>query len=658
MRKIMLLAVLITLIMSSINVFAINPDKNIQITEENENINFSEATITTEGEYINLKIAETQNMITSAGCPMLPVYKKELIFPLGTKILEVECIPQDLFEKEIDSKVKIASKLVPKIKLNKLSITDNDILDSYELKDFYTQSDFYPTNWYDYKISTGLKNGVRVLYLTMSIYPVRYMPSEDKIIQAKNFDLNIKYETPKSIFKTFDEEFDMVIITPSLFSDLLTDFVAHKNKYGIKTFVKTTEEIYNSYSGIDKAEKIKYFIKDAIETWNITYVLLMGGRYEQTLEWYLPSRYSNLEVDREEKVWDPVFLSDLYFADVYRYNESSAQYEFCSWDSDGDGLFAEWPYHEKPIDIVDFYPDVYVGRLPCRKISEVKVILDKIIEYERETYGSLWFKKMILIGGDTFPYNNPYFEGELETALGGSYVEPLGFSLVKIWASNLELSRQSDVVEAINEDGAGFLYFSGHANPMAWSTHPANDESWIDGLYNWAMYFLRNVHKYPVCVVGGCHNSQFDVTLANIKKGIDAQGVDYFSSDVTEDSGAFWKAEWSPHCWSWNLVRQKNAGAIACIGNTGLGYGGDNLSCTEVADGWIASHFFKVYAEQSVIGNHNLGMIHSQTIIDYINWFTSGSSDDTWDYQDGKTVEGWVLIGDPSLRIGGYPPSS
>jgi len=64
------------------------------------------------------------------------------------------------------------------------------------------------------------------------------------------------------------------------------------------------------------------------------------------------------------------------------------------------------------------------------------------------------------------------------------------------------------------------------------------------------------------------------------------------------------------------------------------------------------THFFKVYSELQGLGNCTLGMIHSGTINDYITKFNPNK-----DYHelDRKTVEQWVLLGDPSLIIGGNP---
>ena len=103
------------------------------------------------------------------------------------------------------------------------------------------------------------------------------------------------------------DEYDMVIIAPSLFSEALHQLIDHKISLGIQTFLKTMEEIYKEYKGRDNAEQIKYFIKDAVEKYGITYVLLIGGlnsliwaerrddTNQGTKHWHVPVRYSNLD---------------------------------------------------------------------------------------------------------------------------------------------------------------------------------------------------------------------------------------------------------------------------------------------------------------------------------------------------------------------------
>jgi len=192
-----------------------------------------------------------------------------------------------------------------------------------------------------------------------------------------------------------NDEYDMVIIAPEKFSSAIQPLIDHKNSYDIQTILKTTEEIYGEYEGRDEAEQVKYFIKDAIELYDIKYVLLVGGRQGQRFRWYVPYRFSNVDDGLIHKQ----FLSDLYFADIYKENG-----DFEDWDSNGNGIFAEWYTDDSsPTDIMDLKPDVAVGRLPCRYKNEVVSIVEKIIDYENNAFGKPWSNRALLIGGDTNP---------------------------------------------------------------------------------------------------------------------------------------------------------------------------------------------------------------------------------------------------------------
>ena len=101
-----------------------------------------------------------------------------------------------------------------------------------------------------------------------------------------------------------DEEYDLVIISPDVFSSDFQLLIDHKNSLNVRTILKTTEDIYDGFNGRDQPEQIKYFIKYAIETWNIGYVMLVGGAE------LLPARITNVYYQYDYKTyWN--FLSDL-----------------------------------------------------------------------------------------------------------------------------------------------------------------------------------------------------------------------------------------------------------------------------------------------------------------------------------------------------------
>ena len=66
---------------------------------------------------------------------------------------------------------------------------------------------------------------------------------------------------------------------------------------------------------------------------------------------------------------------------------------------------------------------------------------------------------------------------------------------------------------------------------------------------------INNGHKQPIILVGGCHNSQYNVSLSNIFRDIKEYGLkNYLFSRV-------YYMEWIPKCWSWWLTSKEDGGA-------------------------------------------------------------------------------------------------
>ncbi|HIG99518.1 MAG TPA: hypothetical protein HA258_02950 [Thermoplasmata archaeon] len=438
--------------------------------------------------------------------------------------------------------------------------------------------------------------------------------------------------------------YDLLIIAPKKYADALQPLIAHKNRVGIKTNLVTLNDVYHQmfWYGRDQQEKIKYFIKTAKETWGITYVMLVGD-FET-----IPIRYV-YNADNNTGWDEPCFISELYYADLYDKNHS-----FSSWDSSNNGIYGEWYGQTARDQGIDLYPDVYVGRLACINEAEVRVMVRKIITYETTAHGQDWFHRFVVVAGDTYPESlNPNWTGnEGEQNTQDAINNMSGFEPVKLWMSDNSFTGPRDVIRAIN-NGCGFLLFEGHANAFSWSTHPTNEpHTWINGLNTVTMDLLRNKKMLPVCIVGGCHNNEFDVTPMNILKGVKEQGLRYFSSR-TSPSGLFWHYTWIRECWGWKLTRMSNTGSIATIGCTGLGMSKEDKESFSGAGDYLEPTFFYEYG---VNGTTILGKAWGNAITDYLNkypidWNTPAAKDSAI---DAKTVQQWALLGDPSLKIGGY----
>ena len=469
-----------------------------------------------------------------------------------------------------------------------------------------------------------------IIIVILTNFPTTALQSKPSLKERNITTCNeSKDETTSAIY-------DLLIISPRIFSKHLQPLVFHKNKHNVKTVLIETEEIYNQifWRGRDKAEKIKYFIKDSIENWGIKYVLLVGGRKDQSAveTYWVPVRYSHLErrylKENGKIIPESKFLTDLYFADIF-----DSEGNFSSWDDNNNGIFGEWYLNESAEDIPDLYPDVFVGRLPCRSVLEVKIMVKKIIKYETGKRPDSWFKKMIVVAGDTYPDKTEYYDGEVYTQKGLDMMSD--FEPVKLWASDGSLKNWVDVVKAMNK-GCGFIWFSGHGNHVSWATHPPNDNSsWIHIMKLWQMLFLFNGEKLPVCISGsGCYNNMFNVSLLSVP-------VPHIYNLST------------PRCWGWALTRKICGGSIATIASTALSYESPDIDSGVGGCELLDLGFFKEYGLNDIhVLGECWGKSASQFLDDHpINWSDNSS---TGDALIVKNVEQWLLIGDPSLKIGGY----
>ena len=107
----------------------------------------------------------------------------------------------------------------------------------------------------------------------------------------------------------------------------------------------------------------------------------------------------------------------------------------------------------------------------------------------------------------------------------------------------------------------------------------------------------------------------------------------------------------TPECFSWTFVRMPRQGAIATIGNTGLGYGVPGKEClVEGLDGGICIQFFKNYSKEYT---NNEGVAYLGDV--YLNAQRAYHNEFDMEFLDhAKSLTQWVLLGDPSLRVGGY----
>jgi hypothetical protein len=151
---------------------------------------------------------------------------------------------------------------------------------------------------------------------------------------------------------------------------------------------------------------------------------------------------------------------------------------------------------------------------------------------------------------------------------------------------------------------------------------------------------LNNFGMYPICILNECIHGKFDVGINNyINVILRKTGYNIFDC--------------IPECLAWRLIREENAGAIATITNTNICYGSfgdiDNngiLDDAEKYGGYLGVECFRLSGQENI---EVLGDIHKLAVSNYIDNFPVQS-----DNLHCKSVMEFILIGDPSLKIGGY----
>lgn len=620
-------------------------------------LSFDEPSFVDDGPTLEVVMKGAPACVYSIGQPVLPMYTTTLQLPFGSTICDVTIRFDEVHTILLQKKITSApSPLTQGRPSEYTDVSPHGEMTSVE--------ECYPSEWMRYSTGGGLNdNDDHVTFFTIQVFPVRYTQGTDILLYLDSCDITMTYAPPSSSPFPANVINDLVIICPSNFVRPLKRLAEHKNTNGVHTQIMTLEEIYRSYSGYDHPEQIKYFIKDCVEDWGTTYVLLVGGLKSHLIgnprdgintgscDWHLPVRYTNLWDD--DVLYDPGFISDLYYADLY-----DGEGNFCNWNSINDGVFGGWSHRASrnppnyPSDEIDFYPDIYLGRLPCRNVIEVATIVHKIIAYESKPADPSWFKKIVVVGGD--PYDDQgtnILEGEVIGEKVLSYMS--GFGQRALFASNRHSNTRytpetHNIVREINE-GCGFLFLDGHGGPYWWNTFwPGDFDDLIPkgGLSVYQFPLLKNREKLPVCVIGGCHSNLFNVS--------------FFTTITDPVNRHFMWSNGIPvlECWGWSLTVKQNGGAIATIGNTGLGYeasgevgdlDGDGINdpdCVEALIGYLETQFFKGYSKNHI---DILGKTICHAINEYLTIYPGMEG-----WSDAKTLEQWVLFGDPTLKIGGY----
>ncbi len=327
----------------------------------------------------------------------------------------------------------------------------------------YASRSPYPQRWYDAKDTFQMRDDT---ILPLWINPVRYQPAIGELELLERIELRLTWpempaESLKSAVKHDSPSFDRLvsqivinpppqealdhttksgegylIITPDEFESALTDFVSMKRSQEYSVEVTLLSEI-PGFDGVANGEvndilAIQNFIKSIVPP--PVYLLLVGDTN------LLPAPAGDITG----------LKTDLYYGTLGDEN--------------------------------DYVPDIHIGRLPARSVSDVVNMVNKLVAYSNGGYQDWHAAAAFISTCDTKKYdedtwNYQIAEGSHNYVIDhhtaplefpGDFPEdenPLGGD--QLYCVTNE-AKESDIISRL-DTGRGLITYSGHGSEIAWA---------------------------------------------------------------------------------------------------------------------------------------------------------------------------------------------
>jgi hypothetical protein len=525
------------------------------------------------------------------GEPLLPVYSLEMLLPQGEEVARVIANISEIEEIRIDARLACAGRQARLSRTGPLETTLPD-------ESIYAGAGAFPGERAVH-VTTQTYRGYNIAFI--NIYPVAYVPAEDRLLSAGTIEVVIETApsprmltrsmatlrrgvdkdaaamsrmvnddgaaasytaaAPFPIFSGFvepDDTYPYVIITTYPLRGLFEPLKAYKDSTGLRTKIVHVGEINAYYSGIDRQEKIRNFIKDAYANWETEYVLLGADN-----EWiYHRGLYAATSGESDLDI-----ASDLYYGALDG-----------NWNDDGDAYWGE-PGEE------DLIPEVAVGRLAVGDTSEVVNFVNKILKYERAPVSAQIQSAVMLgeiIAGATYgaDYMNETRDGSSSHGYTTSGLNG-GFAADTLYDRDYFPAEwdKGDLLLLLN-GGRHLVNHIGHCNLYDALKLSADDvdTSFTNG---------GDTTTYFILYTQGCYAGSFD--------NRDIDGTTLFDDCIGE-----------------RFTYNEN-GAVAFIGNTRFGY--YSAGSTRGASQYFDRQFFDAVFSEGIT---TIGRAHDDSRVDNI----------------------------------------
>ncbi|MFH1842560.1 MAG: C25 family cysteine peptidase, partial [bacterium] len=343
------------------------------------------------------------------GRPDLPAKIFAVAVPPGARVTEVTCDAGEGIELP-------GSYQVPPVRLPRVVGEENPVAYARDLRTYqdnyaavYGSNDPYPSEPGEWVRTAGYR---KYDLVDVRISPFAYSPQSGALVLYPRVTVNVHYVLPgtplaeparvdsllrtertaRDIIVNYDQAqawysggrksrtiglYDFVIITLDSLTTAVQPLVDWETAKGRTVNVVTTSWINTNYTGYDLAEKMRNFLREKYPSgqWGIEDVLLVG-HYDD-----VPMRRCAQDIGYGEPE------TDYYYAELSLPDSQS-------WDRNVDHFWGD------NVDLIDFYAEVNVGRIPWSTPATVQSICEKSVAYENNTDPG--FKRNILLLGAFF----------------------------------------------------------------------------------------------------------------------------------------------------------------------------------------------------------------------------------------------------------------
>ncbi|MFW9995473.1 MAG: C25 family cysteine peptidase [Candidatus Odinarchaeota archaeon] len=435
-------------------------------------------------------------------------------------------------------------------------------------------------------------------------------PGIDVVQGSKN---TIKF-APSS----YQNNVDYLIITSDVFIDDVQPLAIWKLQRGLISAIETVENISLTYDGEDLPERIRNCIRQYYKEKNTQWVVLAGGHPQ------VPTR--------SVKVGNGLVSCDHYYAILDD-----------NWELNADGSVSI-------IDYLDWEAEVYVGRLPAADNEQMRELVSRLVNYERNPPIGSWMTHAIF-GGAFAQFNsdangnNVFDEGDypefdanrnhnwLKTDVFPSdWTSTLLGEIEGVKTTDFPVDKplsESNVIEEIN-NGASTGMFDAHGSPTGMFRMIFNYDSDNDSLFDYGT------------------DGSSSAPLISTSSEIDTEGKYGFYFLCACSTGTFTLPE---DCLSEYILR---TAGIGCIASSGSAYY-DSGWYDGKHGGWftqgLSSRFWEQFFREGI---NQPGKAFAQAKVDYVEDFLKldGKKEGT-----SKTLIQYNLMGDPEVPVWTKIPS-